>query len=94
MTNEDREEQPHQDGTRDVDQERSPHLASFCAGPRTASVLPLTPLRRALSSLHAGNGLDVLRSSLGVVRPDQLERRLRKRLDALGPAPAPNCSTS
>ena len=29
----------------------------------------------------------VRRRSLGAMRPDQLERRLRERLDALGPAP-------
>jgi hypothetical protein len=28
------------------------------------------------------------------VRPDELERRLRERPDALGPAPAPSSSTS
>jgi len=31
--------------------------------------------------------LGSVRASLRVVRPDELERRLRKRLDALGPAP-------
>ena len=28
------------------------------------------------------------------MRPDELERRLRERLDALGPLPAPSCFTS
>jgi hypothetical protein len=28
------------------------------------------------------------------MRPDELERRLQERLDALGPAPAPSCSMS
>jgi hypothetical protein len=31
--------------------------------------------------------LGSVRASLRVVRPDELERRLRRRLDALGPAP-------
>jgi hypothetical protein len=31
--------------------------------------------------------LGSVRASLRVVRPDELERELRKRLDALGPAP-------
>jgi hypothetical protein len=33
------------------------------------------------------DGTTVERRSLPAMRPDELERRLRKRLDALGPAP-------
>jgi len=36
---------------------------------------------------HAITRATVRRRSLKTVRPDELERRLRERLDALGPAP-------
>jgi hypothetical protein len=42
---------------------------------------------------HAIDGMTVERLSLPAMRPDELERRLRERLDALGPAPrASSCS--
>jgi hypothetical protein len=37
--------------------------------------------------MWTGRRVTVRRRSLGAMRPDELERRLRERLDALGPAP-------
>jgi hypothetical protein len=44
---------------------------------------------RQRSGMYLGpiDGMTVERRSLRAMRPDELERRLRERLDALGPAP-------